>query len=62
VPAFGLAGGGEGQPGANSVAKRNAQVLRLASTISLSVEAGDVLTLRTPGGGGFGRVVSTLNP
>ncbi|MEZ0152188.1 MAG: hydantoinase B/oxoprolinase family protein [Candidatus Reddybacter sp.] len=61
VPAFGLAGGGEGMTGENSVAKRNTPVLGLPSTISLSVEGGDVLTLRTPGGGGFGQGLSTTN-
>ena len=54
VPAFGLAGGGEGVVGENSVSKRNSLARQLPSTTSLGVEEGDTLTLCTPGGGGFG--------
>ncbi len=56
VPAFGLAGGGEGRPGENTVIKNNKR-LRLDSTVSLCVKAGDTLTLCTPGGGSFGAVL-----
>lgn len=54
VPAFGLAWGGEGLVGVNSVAKKDTLAAPLAATVSLSVDAGDTLTLCTPGGGGFG--------
>ena len=55
VPAFGLAGGGEGMPGENSVANSNTIQQALPSTLSFSINAGDVLTLHTPGGGGYGK-------
>ncbi|MDF1831270.1 MAG: hydantoinase B/oxoprolinase family protein [Porticoccaceae bacterium] len=54
VPTFGLAGGGEGAVGINSVTRKNALTQVLGSTVSISVEAGDSVTLCTPGGGGFG--------
>jgi len=54
VPAFALAGGGEGAVGENSVAKKDTSPQVLGSTVSISVDAGDSLTLCTPGGGGFG--------
>jgi 5-oxoprolinase (ATP-hydrolysing) len=56
VPAFGLAGGGEGAVGVNSVAKNDTRPRVLGSTVSLSVDAGDSLTLCTPGGGGSGAI------
>ena len=55
VSSFGLAGGGEGAPGINSVAKKDTFPQSLGSTVSLFVEAGDTLIVSTPGGGGFGK-------
>jgi N-methylhydantoinase B len=46
---WGLAGGGNAQPGRNLF---NGQTL--AGKISMSAAAGDVLTIETPGGGGWG--------
>ena len=54
VPAFGLKGGDAGMPGENSVAKSNRVQQVLPPTHSFTVNAGDVLTLATPGGGGCG--------
>ena len=47
---WGLAGGGNAQPGRNLF---NGQTL--AGKISMSAAAGDVLTIETPGGGGWGK-------
>jgi len=55
VPAFGLLGGGEGSTGDNSVAKRDGFSQALSSTASFKVDAGDILTLNTPGAGGVGK-------
>jgi len=55
VPAFGLSGGGEGSTGDDSVAKRDGFSQTLSSTASFKVDAGDVLSLSTPGGGGYGK-------
>ena len=55
VPAFGLLGGGEGATGDNRVVKRDGFSQVLPSTASLKVDAGDILSLSTPGGGGYGK-------
>lgn len=47
---WGLAGGGQGAPGVNDLDGR-----ALPSKVSLDVETGQVLTVETPGGGGYGR-------
>lgn len=50
---WGLAGGGDGRPGANQA--RQAGVERsLPGKCELTMEAGDTVTLETPGGGGWG--------
>jgi N-methylhydantoinase B len=46
----GAAGGGDGSPGRNTLNGR-----RLPAKCSLDLHAGDVLEIRTPGGGGWGR-------
>jgi N-methylhydantoinase B len=45
----GAAGGSAGAPGANLV-----NGAALAAKVTLSLAAGDVLRIETPGGGGFG--------
>jgi len=52
---FGLAGGGPGQCGRN-VLVRNGREEELPGKVQLDVQAGDVLVIETPGGGGFGPV------
>ncbi|MDH3457811.1 MAG: hydantoinase B/oxoprolinase family protein [Gemmatimonadota bacterium] len=47
---LGAAGGESGQPGRNAL---NEHVLR--GRVALSMQRGDVLTIETPGGGGWGR-------
>jgi len=47
---WGLEGGGPGQAGENSLNGK-----ALPGKISLAVEAGDCLAIRTPGGGGWGK-------
>ncbi|OUS15670.1 5-oxoprolinase [Gammaproteobacteria bacterium 50_400_T64] len=54
VPAFGLLGGGEGMTGKNELIKKGGSGRLLSPTASFSVEAGDILTLSTPGAGGVG--------
>ncbi|MEO0386123.1 MAG: hydantoinase B/oxoprolinase family protein [Pseudomonadota bacterium] len=51
---FGAAGGGAGQPGANSVVRADGQVELLAGNDSAEMGVGDVFVIETPGGGGFG--------
>jgi N-methylhydantoinase B len=51
---YGLEGGEAGQPGENVVI-RDGQEVRLPGKGSFDLQAGDVLSIRTPGGGGWGR-------
>jgi N-methylhydantoinase B len=50
---YGLAGGGSGQRGEN-VLIRNSEEIYLPSKGMVDLQAGDVLSIRTPGGGGYG--------
>ncbi|MGW4393427.1 hydantoinase B/oxoprolinase family protein [Streptomyces sp. NPDC004685] len=54
VPPYGMAGGGSGALGANSVEHSDGTVDRLAGSDSADVLPGDVLVIDTPGGGGYG--------
>jgi N-methylhydantoinase B len=53
VPPWGLAGGGPGSPGRESLT-RDGRRMRLPAKTTLRVRAGDRLCVETPGGGGFG--------
>jgi N-methylhydantoinase B len=50
---WGLQGGGSGSPGEYGIARGN-KMKALSSKTTLSANAGDVLTVTTPGGGGYG--------
>ncbi len=54
VPTFGVAGGGAGKVGRNSIVHADGRVEALGSADELSVRPGDMLVIETPGGGGFG--------
>ncbi len=51
---YGLAGGESGQPGENVLIRTGEQV-RLPGKGTIELKAGDVLSIRTPGGGGYGK-------
>jgi N-methylhydantoinase B len=51
---WGLAGGGAGSTGGARVQHADGRVEKLTPQASVQVEAGTELSLRTPGGGGFG--------
>ena len=53
VPPWGLAGGGPGSPGRDSLT-RDGRRMPLPAKTTLRVRAGDRLCVETPGGGGFG--------
>jgi len=53
-PPYGLAGGEPGQVGLNTVL-RNGQEIKLPGKGSLELKAGDILIIKTPGGGGWGK-------
>ena len=54
IAPFGLEGGCPGEVGSAWLTRANGSVERIGATASFTVEAGDVLTIQTPGGGGFG--------
>ena len=51
---YGLAGGGPGKPGEN-ILIRNRKPRHLPSKGTYNLEKDDILSIRTPGGGGFGK-------
>jgi N-methylhydantoinase B len=53
---YGLAGGRPGRVGRNVVVHANGTEQDLPGKATLDLEAKDILSLRTPGGGGWGRV------
>ena len=53
-PPPGYHGGHHGQPGENILLKGGYEEVHLAGKETLDVEVGDVLRIRTPGGGGWG--------
>jgi 5-oxoprolinase (ATP-hydrolysing) len=55
IAPFGLEGGHAGQVGSGHLIRANGPQEQIGATASFKVEAGDVLTISTPGGGGFGR-------
>jgi N-methylhydantoinase B len=50
---YGLAGGENGLPGRN-ILIRDGEEKELPGKVSCEVEAGDIISVQTPGGGGFG--------
>lgn len=51
---YGLEGGQPGRAGANLLIRKGKKKI-LGSKVNLKLEAGDILRLETPGGGGYGR-------
>lgn len=51
---FGLAGGDAGKPGAQSVDRRRGEREDLSGVATVELQAGDCVTIETPGGGGWG--------
>ena len=54
IPAFGLAGGEPGALGRHWVERADGTVTPMRGCDSVSVQAGDVFVIETPGGGGYG--------
>lgn len=59
IAPYGLNGGQAGKIGINQLERKSGELLKLASTESIQVEAGDALIIQTPGGGGFGEAVNS---
>ena len=62
IAPFGLEGGANGEVGSAYLTRANGSTERIGATASFSVEAGDVLTIQTPGGGGFGAAADQETP
>lgn len=60
VRPYGLAGGGDAMPGAARVERGDGSVEVLSATAMAEMAAGDVFTIETPGGGGYGIRLSAL--
>jgi 5-oxoprolinase (ATP-hydrolysing) len=54
VAPFGLDGGAGGATGRQWIEKRNGTLVPMSGTDHVKVEAGDLVVIETPGGGGFG--------
>ena len=55
VPPYGMNGGAEGQTGSNCVKRANGMLEALGTTAEVSLDAGDSIIIKTPGGGGYGK-------
>jgi 5-oxoprolinase (ATP-hydrolysing) len=54
VPPFGLAGGGDGQVGENSVRRSDGRVEKLGGCDATIIDAGEAIIIQTPTAGGYG--------
>jgi N-methylhydantoinase B len=52
---FGLAGGSPGKKGMNSLESGQGRKKRLHGKFSQTLQKGDLVTIETPGGGGWGK-------
>jgi 5-oxoprolinase (ATP-hydrolysing) len=57
-PPYGLAGGEPGRLGRNGLQRADGRVEDLPALVQTVVEPGDILTIETPGGGGWGIAAS----
>ncbi len=54
IAPFGMDGGAAGVVGGGRLLRATGETVEIGATASFKVEVGDVLTILTPGGGGFG--------
>ncbi len=55
LPPFGLAGGGNGQVGENSVRRKDGRVEKLQGCDATVIDAGEAIIIQTPTAGGYGK-------
>ncbi|MDB9516763.1 hydantoinase B/oxoprolinase family protein [Roseofilum reptotaenium CS-1145] len=58
IPPFGLAGGEPGAVGRNWIERKNGYTEELDSTATVELDAGEKITIETPGGGGWGMALN----
>jgi 5-oxoprolinase (ATP-hydrolysing) len=56
IPPYGLFGGGAGKTGSNYVEHPDGTVTPLSGTDQIELNEGDVMVIKTPGGGGYGKL------
>ncbi|MEX0712193.1 MAG: hydantoinase B/oxoprolinase family protein [Pirellulales bacterium] len=61
-PPYGAAGGEPGALGLNTLMRADGSVQVLAGSARFVAQGGDVLTVETPGGGGYGRRLDPVQP
>ncbi len=54
---YGLNGGESGKKGKQFVVGKNGKMIKLRSIDMTSIETGESLIIKTPGGGGFGKYI-----
>ncbi len=54
VPPYGMNGGAAAKPGRNYLLHRDGRETEFSAQAQIQVEAGDVMVIETPGGGGYG--------
>jgi len=54
IPPYGMNGGGSGKLGENTVERANGRSENLGTTAEIKLFANDSITIKTPGGGGYG--------
>ena len=59
---YGLQGGHDATPGETVLLKHGVEEVHLPPKVTLDVAPGDVLSIRTPGGGGWGKPAPTRSP
>jgi len=52
---YGLEGGEAGKKGQNLVTRKDGKTLKLGGNEEIHMEEGDIFTIKTPGGGGYGK-------
>ena len=55
-PTFGLHGGANGATGENTVIRYNGDIIKLEGCAQIDMQAGDLFEIKTPGGGGYGKI------
>ena len=60
IAPFGTDGGYPGKLGKNYINRRDGTIVKLGSTERIKVQAGDMLVIETPGGGGYGAPTAPL--
>jgi 5-oxoprolinase (ATP-hydrolysing) len=59
VPPFGLAGGGDGQVGENSVRRKDGSIEKLKGCDATMIDAGEAIIIQSPTAGGYGKPGTT---